>query len=75
MNEYSPLTSAEITKKGRESWNRFRYKLHAKVKKEGHRVKPNEKTIYVAFDKREVLSVNVVILRDTFGYAVQTEIQ
>jgi hypothetical protein len=72
---YSPILAAEITKLGKKYLNQFRYKLHAKVKKEGHRVKSKEKTIYVAFDKREDLSINVKILRDSFGYAVQTEIQ
>lgn len=75
MMYYSPIIADEITRKGRENLNRLRYKLHAKVKKEGHRVKPNEKTIYISFDKREDLSINVITLRDTFGYAVQTEIQ
>jgi hypothetical protein len=50
------------------------YSLHSKIKKEGYRLDSRIKTIYVEFSKRESLSKNVLVLRDTFGYAVQTEL-
>lgn len=52
-----------------------RYSLHAKIKKEGYRFDSRTRTIYVGFSKRDSLSRHVLMLRDEFGYAIQTEIE
>lgn len=54
--------------------NRKRYNLHYRIRKQGFRLKTNEKTICVPFDNID-LSKQTQVLRDEFGYAIQTEIR
>jgi hypothetical protein len=64
-----------MTKNNAVIFKKYRYRLHAKVREEGHRVKPREKTIYIAYDRRDDLSPSMIKLRDIFNYVIQTEIQ
>lgn len=75
MLYYTRLVCEEITKNGIENIKKLKYKLHAKVRKEGHKVKLKDRTVYVAYDRRNDLSNNVLALRDIFSYAIQIEIQ
>lgn len=54
--------------------NRQRYNLHYRVRKQGYTLKSRKKTIYVPYDEL-TFTAHVQILRQRFGYVIQTEIR
>ncbi len=54
--------------------NQKRYRLHRKIRKEGYDLKTRKRTIYFPFTQTE-FSDSVLLLRDYYGYSLQSEIE
>ena len=50
------------------------YNLSEAIKKEGYKIDINIKTVYIPYTEANNINNNILILRDKFGYSIQTEI-